>query len=483
MFDGYIRDNAHWTPRAPAVITPGRAFSYAQFNADIDRLAAGLQSLGVTPEVGVVSVSVESPYVQVVATVALARLGVASSPSGDPAADLRLSDRDLPEGPPLLRVTAEWIAAALAAAHHPLPQLELPPEGLGRVMLSSGTTRHPKRIGMSWRRIEINNFATLRTYGAGKTGTYVSVTGIESLLGFATCIAAWSVGGAAAVALPVPELPRWLEALPPGFVGLTPGHLRILVDTLPPGFRPQPGWRFGVAGARLPVALARETLARITPDVRIIYGSTECSLLTYGHAADLEEEPGIVGSTPAGAILELVDDDGHPVPEGESGEIRIGTERMTYGYLGDPEGSAERFRDGWFHTRDVGRRLPDGRLVLEGRADERLNLAGGKKFMPQVLETAALACPGVIDCAAFAAPAGDSRGGGLRGLDQCWLAVTAAPDFDREALAQHLAGYRNLPPPRFAWIDEIPRNAMGKVERSKLRDLLMTALGQEAGQP
>ena len=258
---------------------------------------------------------------------------------------------------------------------------------------------------------------------------------------------------------------------------MTPGHLRQLLQALPPGFALNPGWRIGVAGAPLPPPLAREAMARITPDLRIIYGSTECSLLAYGHAGDLEAEPGVVGATPSGAVLEIVGDDGRPLPHGQSGEVRITSERMTVGYLGDPEASAERFRDGWFHTRDVGRRLPDGRLVLEGRADDRLNLAGGVKFMPQALETAAMACPGVVDCAAFAAP----EAGRPDGLDQCWLAVVVPPGFDRETLADHLKGRRGLPPLRFAWIDEIPRNAMGKIERGKLRDLLLTALAQ--GQP
>jgi acyl-CoA synthetase (AMP-forming)/AMP-acid ligase II len=138
------------------------------------------------------------------------------------------------------------------------------------------------------------------------------------------------------------------------------------------------------------------------------------------------------------------------------------------GYIGEPEATAERFRDGWFYTNDVGRRLPDGRIVLEGRADERMNLGGGK-FMPGVLEAAALECAGVRDCAAFAAP--DEAG-----LDVCWLAVVADPAFDRAGLVPHLARYPNLPPPKFAWIDAIPRNAMGKVERTKLRDLLLAAI-------
>ena len=146
---------------------------------------------------------------------------------------------------------------------------------------------------------------------------------------------------------------------------------------------------------------------------------------------------------------------------------------MTYGYLDDPEETATRFRDGWFHPGDVGRRLPDGRLVLEGRIDDRMNL-GGFKFMPAALETPALECPGVLDCAAFAAP-------DAQGLDRCWLAVVAVPGFDRDSLAIHLSGFEGLPENRFAWIDAIPRNAMGKVERGKLREALIAALGQGGG--
>ncbi|HEY0648715.1 class I adenylate-forming enzyme family protein [Phenylobacterium sp.] len=457
MFDGFIRDKAHWTPRAPAVVLPSGPISYARFDADINRLGGRLADLGIGPATGVVAIALESPYLRLAALCALARLGVASATAADPGADLRLTDRVI--GP-----------SVLAAPPRPLPALELEPDAIGRVMLSSGTTAVPKRVGMSWRRIEIGNFATLRTYGAGRTGTYIPITGVDTLLGFGQAVCAWSSGGAVAAGFTLSDLPAGLETLPPGVVGLTPRQLRALIDILPAGFRAQPQWRLCVAGALLPLPLAREAMARLTPDVRIIYGSTECSLIAVGHAMGLEDHPGQVGITPAGARVELVDDHGRTVPEGETGEIRIASERMTLGYLGDPAATAERFRDGWFHTRDLGRRLPDGRLVLEGRADDRLNLIGGAKVMPQQVEAAAFACEGVLDCAAFAVPdAAD-------GFDRCWLAVVAAPGFDRDGLAAHLARRPDLPAPGLAWIDEIPRNAMGKVERSKLRDLLLAAL-------
>jgi acyl-coenzyme A synthetase/AMP-(fatty) acid ligase len=217
------------------------------------------------------------------------------------------------------------------------------------------------------------------------------------------------------------------------------------------------------------VSLAQDARLRLSPDVRISYGATEATINTLGLASGLDEDPGYVGVALNGAILEFVDEAGQPVAEGESGEIRIRGPRVAHGYLDDPDATAERFRDGWFYTRDIGRRLADGRIILEGRIDDRMILADMGKFMPAFLEDAALACPSVIDCAAFAVP-------NAAGLDVCWLAVVGAPGFDRGSLAGHLARYRDLPPPRFAWVEEIPRNAMGKVQRALLRNALLAAL-------
>ena len=253
---------------------------------------------------------------------------------------------------------------------------------------------------------------------------------------------------------------------------MTPILLRGLLGVLPHGFTPRPGWRLQVGGSALPASLAREAALRITPDVWIGYGATESSRIAAAPAISVQDVPGAVGVAPAGAVVEIVDEAGRPLPDGESGELRVRSWRTADGYLDDPAATAARFRDGWYHTGDIARRVPAGhplagRLVIEGRLDERMNL-GGRKFMPQVLEGPALECPGVLDAAAFAVPAPD-------GLDQCWLAVSAGPGFDRDSLAPHLANYPGLPKNRFAWVEAIPRNAMGKVERTRLRDALIAA--------
>jgi acyl-coenzyme A synthetase/AMP-(fatty) acid ligase len=472
MFDGYIRDHARWTPRAPAVVTAGRAISYAELDADLDRCAAALADLGLAPD-AVVSIAVGDGYLQLLLIAALARLGVASSPAADPGCDVRLSDSEpaTADGSPTLVLDAAWTAAMYASEPAPRPPRRLDPLAIGRVMLSSGTTGAPKRVGYTWRRIEHGNHLSLRSYCAGQTGAHVPLVGTDAMMGLTMAMCAWAVGAAVTDTFSTEELPARLESLPPGLVAMTPIQLQRLLAALPRGFQPRPAWRLVVGGAVLPPEVAREARLRITPDIRTIYGSTEGGNGGLGHASGLDDAPGQVGITPSGAIVAIMDDHGRPVAEGGSGEVWIRGERVIQGYLGDPEAASERFRDGWFLTRDVGHRLRDGRIVLEGRLDDRMNL-GGIKFMPQTLEAAALACRGVLDCAAFAVP-------DATGLENCWLAVAAEPGFDRDRLSEHLAAYEGLPPSRFAWIEEIPRNAMGKVDRGLLRNAVLAAT--EAG--
>ncbi len=479
MFDGFIRDHAHLTPRALAVITPSSTLTYAAFNAEIDRFGAALAALGIGRQTNVVSIAMDDPVLTYVLMAAMARLGIPSSPFNDPGAEIRLI-QDRPDagtdspGPRLVTLTRDWIAGARAADAAPLPVLQLDPEAIGRVMLSSGTTRTPRRVALPWKRIQAATLAYIGSRGGGLHDVWVPLTTVSALQGYFIAVSAWSKGATLTGGVGPLDLAAIMEAHPAGFVGCTPTQLRQILAHLPPGFLPRAGWRVYVGGARLPASLAREARLRVTPDIRVSYGATEATTTTAGLASWLDDDPGYVGVALNGAFLEFLDEDGNPVEDGQSGEIRIRGDRVADGYLNDPQASAERFRDGWFYTRDIGRRLSDGRIILGGRVDDRMILAEVGKFMPTFLEDAALVCPGVRDAAAFAVP-------NKTGLDDCWLAVVTEPGFDRETLAPHLGGYPGLPPNRFAWVDEIPRNVRGKVERTKLRDALLAALAASGG--
>lgn len=464
MFDGYIRDFAFWTPTAPAVLTPERIVSYADFDADVDRIGWALEDMGLRAGVGVVSIRITEPYLHRLALAALSRLGVVSSPAEDEAADVKLvyreAERLRPPPPGYVRLTPDWMADALNQPHRPLPRRDPDPDALVRVMLSSGTTRRPKRIGFSWRRLELATLTNVRVYGAGRLGVWVPLAGSDSLLGFSLGVSAWALGAAYGSGVTVRMMPQLMTEMPQGVAVMTPRQVQLLLDVLPADFEPCPGWRLQVGGSAIPEGQGRTAMARLTPDIWTGYGATESSRITAGPLSALIDE-GSVGVVPAAASVEIVDEAGRVLPDGEAGELRVRGTRTADGYLGDPEQTAARFRDGWYYTHDLARRLPDGRIVIEGRLDDRMNL-GGRKLMPIVVERVAQTYPGVLDCAAFAAP-------GAHGLDEVWLAVVAGPGIDREGFGAHLTRHDYLPRPvRIAWVDEIPRNEMGKIQRAGL---------------
>ena len=90
MFDAYVAFQARLRPGTFALITPQRWATYAQMDADVNRLAAGLSGLGVARDRGVVSIRIANDYLTHVVLLALARLGVVSSPFDDPNPDLAL---------------------------------------------------------------------------------------------------------------------------------------------------------------------------------------------------------------------------------------------------------------------------------------------------------------------------------------------------------------------------------------------------------
>ncbi len=469
MFDDDLRFRARMQPRSAAVIALTRTFTSAELDADVDRVAGGLRELGISPASGVVAIQTQDAYEELLLLAALGRLRVASAPDRDPKADLWLT-AEAGYGPQV-HLGRAWFAATLAAEPRLVVSPEVSPDAIGRVLLSSGTTQEPRRVGLSWRMLDANLRNAAITLYAGKLGRWMPLTGLDSMAGLLLVLGAWAMGATAVVGQAGDQLPEALERLRPSLIIFTPSHLRTLLRQLPTGFRPQPDLRLIVGGAILPKALAQETRLRLTPDLRIVYGSTECSAMAHADAALLDTIPGATGYPGPDVRVDILDSDGAPVAPGEIGDVRIICPRAAQGYVDDAKASAIAFRDGGFFPGDIGRLMPDGLLVLEGRADDRMNDIGGRKVMPAVVEEAALACAGVVDAAAFAAP-------GEGGLDQCWLAVVQGEGFDRARLVEHLNGYGGaLPPLRFAWIAEIPRNAMGKIERNQLRAEAMSVLG------
>jgi malonyl-CoA/methylmalonyl-CoA synthetase len=195
------------------------------------------------------------------------------------------------------------------------------------------------------------------------------------------------------------------------------------------------------------------------------YGMSEAVIITSNPLAG-ERIAGSVGYPLPGVELR--------VEGGETGVIQIRGPSVFSGYWRNPEKTAEEFTaDGWFITGDVGRQDPDGRVWISGRAKD-LIISGGYNVYPKEVELVLDEMPGVVESAVIGVPHPDFGEGvvavviaerGVRGDEAAMIA---------EARRQ-LAAYKA--PKRVVFVDELPRNTMGKVQKNLLRERYAALFG------
>lgn len=200
------------------------------------------------------------------------------------------------------------------------------------------------------------------------------------------------------------------------------------------------------------------------------YGSTEAGLVALATPAELAAAPDTVGRIALGVSARILDQDGSPVPLGQTGSIFVRTALDYNGYTPDHNAprSAKRVIDGHVDTGDMGYFDDDGRLYIAGRADDMI-VSGGENVFPGEVEDRLASHPMLAEAVVIGTP-DDEFGQVLRAF------VVAAPGAvvpPPEELKQYVrAGLeRYKVPKQFIVIDEIPRNAGGKVLRSQLDSL------------
>jgi acyl-CoA synthetase (AMP-forming)/AMP-acid ligase II len=222
----------------------------------------------------------------------------------------------------------------------------------------------------------------------------------------------------------------------------------------------------------MPRAVIERAIARFGQDrFWQYYGQTEVPLCMSvlrpeDHAGDLL---GACGRPSADVEIRLLNADGAPVAPGEPGEIVVRGPMTVAGYFNAPALTAETFKpDGWVHTRDVGVFDARGFLHLRDRTSDMI-ISGGYNIYPREVEDALLTHPAVLECAVVGAP------------DDKWVeAVTAfvilrpgqkATEADLIAhVSSAVASYKK--PHRVFFVADIPKTAIGKLDRKVLRDQL-----------
>jgi malonyl-CoA/methylmalonyl-CoA synthetase len=226
--------------------------------------------------------------------------------------------------------------------------------------------------------------------------------------------------------------------------------------------------RLLVSGSAALPAADHERMRRLTGQPIVErYGMTE-TLMNTAVRADGDRRAGTVGPPVAGVELRLVADDGTPIApeEDEVGEIHVRGPNLFLEYLNRPDATVEALSDGWFRTGDVATRDPDGYLRIVGRRATDLIKSGGFKIGAGEVESALLEHHAVADAAVAGEPDAD-----LGERLVAWIVPAAGhrPP-DRDELADLIA--RLLSPhkrPRVVrYLSALPRNEMGKVQKTRL---------------
>jgi fatty-acyl-CoA synthase len=226
--------------------------------------------------------------------------------------------------------------------------------------------------------------------------------------------------------------------------------------------------RKGYYGASpMPVEILRE-LQRRLPDVLLwnFYGQTEMApLATILRPDEQLERAGSAGRAALNVATMVVDDDGHPLPAGQVGEIVHRSPHAALGYFNDEEKTADAFRGGWFHSGDLGVMTEDGYLSVVDRKKDMIK-TGGENVASREVEEAIYELDGVAEVAVF----GISHPRWVEAVTAVVVpkdGVAVTVDDIHAHLKGRLASYKR---PKYVVLAEaLPKNPSGKILKRELR--------------
>jgi acyl-CoA synthetase (AMP-forming)/AMP-acid ligase II len=481
MFVDPVGYQAQRIPDAVAVCLPDVDVSYRSLDRFVNALARGLR-----PEVAPgtrVAVTLANRYLHWLYLLALGRLGAVTA------------SLDATRGDALLPLVAPDVVVTDGSASRSLREIVASPEALkalvagndgsplaplsgmdapARLILSSGTTGLPKLVELSRATLTRRLASTLFMGGEHWSRRTLTIIGVESLSGYTGPLRNWMAGGAACFLTPDIDSIRKR-----GVTALTgsPQQFDSLLATLPACFVPPPNMSAMVMGGVITPQFSMRLRVKLAPRAFALYGSTEMGAVATAPMSRLDAVADLAGILIPGCVAEAVDAGGAVLAAGEVGEIRLRSDEMVRGYVGDPAATRRQFRDGWFYTGDLGSVSATGELKILGRVDQVLNV-GGVKVLPESIEETLRTVPGIRDVAVFVAEGRD----GVRNL---YAAVISDVALDEAAALaevnrQLTIGQVSL---GFVRVDSIPRNAMGKIQRADLARQFEAARRRREGTP
>ncbi len=444
------------------ILEGGGEVSYGALEAGAGRLASLLVARGVAPGDRVAVQSEKSPEA-VMLYLAVLMAGAVFLPLNTAYTPAEIG-YFLEDAEPRLFVQDAVALAAEAADQAPLARaVPRAAADLAAIIYTSGTTGRSKGAMLSHGALADNALTLHRIWGFSPDDVLLHALPIFHVHGLFVALHCAFLSGSAMVWLPkfAEEAVLWGLMRATVMMGVPTFYVRLLAH---PGFTAQraAGVRLFISGS---APLLESTFAEFEQRAgqRILerYGMSEAVIIT-SNPLDGERVAGSVGYPLPGVALRIA--------SGETGVIQIKGPSVFSGYWRNPQKTAEEFTpDGYFITGDVGRQDADGRVWISGRAKD-LIICGGYNVYPKEVELVLDALDGVVESAVIGLPHPD--------FGEAVVAVVMGAGDEAALIAlarEKLAGFKA--PKRVFFVADLPRNAMGKVQKNLLREQFKATFG------
>jgi len=489
----WIEGWAAATPDQEALRFEGESWNYRAFSQACGRVSAMLADLGIERGDRIAYLGFNSAA-QLMLLIAASRLGVAVTPLNwrlaspehaymlaDAGVKALFCDRAFAGGiepaegrrDVLLQGACKgWLSwDALIAKAAATPPLVGSAEDLFLIVYTSGTTGRPKGAALTQGAIHWNARNSLAGHGLTATDRvltllplfHVGAINIQTLPAF--------MAGATVLLHPKADPARVLAALSdfqPTLTVVVPAVMRALIE--------HPSWAAADLGSLravttgssiVPLPLIESFHVRGTPVIQV-YGSTETAPIATIQTPDIAfATVGTVGPPAAHCRIRVVDSEGRDLPDGVAGELLVAGPSILDCYWNNSTATKEALREGWYHSGDIGYRRPDGCYVVVDRKRD-IVISGGENIYPAEIEAELERHPDITEVAVVGQP--DAKWG-----ETPVAFVVARADLSEAEILARLDGRLA----RFKWpravrfLEALPRNAMGKIQKAELRARLL----------
>ncbi|OBG28566.1 class I adenylate-forming enzyme family protein [Mycobacterium sp. 852002-51057_SCH5723018] len=457
-------------PLAPAVADDTRSLNNAEFLDAVECAAAALRSRGVSAG-DVVAIKLPNTVEFIVSLFAAWRLGAAVTPI-NPSLSVPEVRYQLADAGAKLLIADELYVCDPA----PRGTRQGADGSLALLIYTSGTTGRPKGVMLDHANLSAMCHSIIEAFGLTSDDHSLLILPLFHVNGIVVGTLSPLLAGARATVAGRFD-PRTFfsraEQTRATYFSAVPTIYTMLCG-LPSDIEPDvSSVRFAACGAApASVELLERFESRYGIPIIEGYGLSEGTCASTANPLNGTRKPGTVGLPLPGQMIGIVDPAHRQVPDGETGEIVIKGANVMLGYLNRPEETAKTVVDGWLQTGDIGRFDEDGYLVLVDRAKDMI-IRGGENIYPREIEAVVHHLPQIAEAAVV------GRHNPTYGEEPVLFCSTqpganVTAETIRDHIASQLAKYKR--PVDITILDDLPKNAVGKIDKPALRRLVADSL-------